>query len=317
MKTVGLRLRSCLWPLSGFLFLSTLAFGQPARSVEDDSYLNANREHVAWPTPQSVLDDLRSADDITRLAALMLMGLSDQQAHRTVWASTNDGSAKVIGQVVISPERVQLMYAAIGEDASQQAILAFELPSLQATHAAVAVQKGKRWERIAALSCWCKYDMNSDQDMLAEFLSLRPAAEAWSEQMQHYDLVVHTNGGGTGIYAQDEAHFRVFHNELRNSLQFVSRLRSNNPTGLTPTSVLLERRWFTTTAIANGVWGGILVEAKGTVVADKLPRIAWDVRALQDMHLQKVACQAYRWDEKTFHYQRSNDVIPSCQVLAK
>lgn len=317
MKTVSLSLRSCLWPLSGFLFLSTLAFGQPPESVEDDSYLAANREHVAWPTPESVLDDLRSGNDIERLAALKLMGFSDQQAHRTVFASTNDGSAKVIGQVVIFPERVQLMYAAIGEDASQQAILAFGVPSLQATHAAVAVQKGQRWERIAALSCWCKYDMNSNQDMLAEFLSLRPAAEAPSEKLQHYDLVVHTGGGGTGIYAQDEAHFRVFHNELLNSLQFVSRLRSNNPTGPSPASVLLERRWFTTTPIANGVWGGILVEAKGTFLADKFPQIEWNVRPLQDMHLQKITCRAYRWDEKSFRYDRSNEVIPACQVPAK
>jgi hypothetical protein len=99
MKTVSLSLRSCLWPLSGFLFLSTSAFGQPPKSVEDDSYLAANREHVAWPTPESVLDDLRSGNDIERLAALKLMGLSDQQAHRTVFASTNDGSAKVIGHL--------------------------------------------------------------------------------------------------------------------------------------------------------------------------------------------------------------------------
>jgi hypothetical protein len=148
MKTARLPLRSCLWSLSGFLFLSTLAFAQPPKFVDDDSYLNANREHVAWPTPESVLDDLRSADDTRRLAALKLMGLSDEQAHRTVWAPTNDAPAKIIGQVVIVPERVQLIYAAIGEDASQAAILAFEIPSLQATHAAVAVQKGQRWEPL-------------------------------------------------------------------------------------------------------------------------------------------------------------------------
>ena len=99
MKTASLRLRSCLWSLSGFLFLSILAFAQPAKSVEDDSYLNANRQHLAWPTPESVLDDLRSTDDIKRLAALRLMGMSDEQAHRTVFASTNDGSAKETGHL--------------------------------------------------------------------------------------------------------------------------------------------------------------------------------------------------------------------------
>jgi len=79
----------------------------------------------------------------------------------------------------------------------------------------------------------------------------------------------------------------------------------------------LERRWFTTAPIANGVWGGILVEAKGKFAADKVSRIEWDVRTLQDRHLQKITCHAYRWDEKSFRYERSNEVIPACQMPAK
>jgi hypothetical protein len=63
--------------------------------------------------------------------------------------------------------------------------------------------------------------MRSDQDVLDEFVSLRPAAEPARETGQHYELVVRTSGGGTGIYTQD--HYRIFHNELRNVLQFVSR----------------------------------------------------------------------------------------------
>jgi len=299
------------------LFTCSTAFAQTAKPAEDDSYAGFDREHVSWPSPESVLTDLLSANDNTRLNALKLAGLDDQQAHEAVWSSGNDGPARIIGQNVVTPDRTQLMYAALGEDASEQAILAFEVRSSQATYTAVAVQKGKGWERVAAMTCWCKYDMNPDQDMLAEFISLQPAAESPLGKPQHYELVVRSSGGGTGIYTQYEAHFRIHRDELRNVLQFVSRFRSNDPTSPKPASVLLERRWFTTAPIANGVWGGILVEAKGTFLADKFPEIEWNVRPLQDSHLQKVTCQSYRWNEKVPRYELAHDAIPMCHVPTK
>lgn len=316
MKKAGIPSGCFFCFIIGCLFACGGVYAQSPKNIEDDSYLYVHREHVTWASPESVLNDLRSPNDQTRLAALKLAGLTEEQAHRTLWSSGNDGGARVIGQAVVMPERTQLIYAAIGEDASVQAIVAFEVHSLQATYAAVAMQEGKRWVRIAAMDCWCKYDMNPDQDMLAEFISLRPAEQP-RETGQHYELVVHSSGGGTGIYTQDEAHFRVFHHELRNSLQFVSRFRSNNPTSPQPASVLLERRWFTSAWIANGVWGGILVEAKGTFLADKTPTIEWDIRQLQERHLQKVTCHAYRWNEKVSRYEPSGDPISACQLPSK
>jgi hypothetical protein len=300
----------------GFLFACGIVYAQGPKNVEDDSNLYVHREHVTWPFPEYLLNNLRSSNDQIRLDALKLAGLTDEQAHEAVWSSGHDSPAKIISQNVVTPDRTELMYAALSEGASEQAIIAFEVRSLQSTYAAVAVQKGKGWERIAAMTCWCKYDMNPDQDMLAEFVSLRPGAESPLGKPQHYELVVHSSGGGTGIYTQYEAHFRVFRNELGNSLQFVRRFRSNIPTGPTPASVLLERRWFTMAPIANGVWGGILVEAKGTFVADRFPEIEWDVLRLQDMHLQRITCVAYRWNAESFRYERSSDAVPACQAPA-
>ena len=183
--------------------------------------------------------------------------------------------------------------------------------SLQLTFAAVAVQRGKQWERVAVLSCWCKYDMNLDQDPLAEFVSLRGTSETDSKTPRHQELVVHSSGGGTGVYSQTESHFRVRQNELRTLISFVSSYRNGYPT------VTLERRWFTFAQVPDGTLRGVLVEAKGSWPPDKSPEIQWTVRGLLDRHLQKITRLTYRWNEKLFRYERSNDAIPACQVPAK
>ena len=94
--------------------------------------------------------------------------------------------------------------------------------------------------------------MGSGQDVLDEFVSLRPAAEPPREIRQHYELVVRSSGGGTGIYTEVEDHYRIFYNELRNVLQFVSRHYGSYPTGPRP-STTPETRWFTTDPMANGL----------------------------------------------------------------
>lgn len=303
--------------IAAALILCFGGFTQAPKTAEDTGYVAFDRTHTAWTSPESVLHDLQSPNDETRLRALKLSGRTDQQAHEPIWSSGNDSPAKVIGESVIKIGRTELMYAALGEDASQQAIVAFEVPSLSSTYAAIAVQKGNRWERVAATSCWCKYDTYLGQDALAEFVSLRPAAGADPTQAMHYELVVKSSGGGTGIYTQYEAHFRIYKNELRQSLVFVSGFWTGGPTGPTPHWEQLERRWFTTQPVGGSALGGVLVEAKGKFPANKSPVIQWTVRPLLDMHLQKITCRFYRWDEKTFSYERSNDVVSACQVPAK
>jgi hypothetical protein len=298
-----------------FMFLLVLvcagAFAQvPNPSLESIDNTVINREHVAWPSPESVLDDLRSSNDDTRLKALKLAGLSDEQAHKSIWSQGNDGPSKVIGQAIVTPSQTQLMYASIGDNATQQAILVLN-DSVQLTFAAVAVQTGNHWERVAVVSCWCKYDMNLDQDSLAEFASLRGTSETDPAKPKHYEFVVHSSDGGTGVYSQTETHFRVYQNELRNVISFVTRYSNGYPT------VQLERRWFTFLAVPDGTLRGVLVEAKGTVVPENSSAIQWTVRGLQDRHLQKITCSAYRWDDKTFRYEFSNEVIPACQAPSK
>lgn len=291
--------------------LGSLAFAQAAKStIESIDDTVIDREHATWPSPESVLNDLRSPNDETRLKALKLAGLDDRQALHAVWSQVNDGTSKIIGQAVATPKRVQLMYAAIGEDASQQAVIAFD-DGGQSVYAAAAARKGNGWERIAALTCWCKYDMRADQDAVAEFVSLRPALESGPPDKQvHQELVVHSSGGGSGVYRQTETHFRVYQNKLRSVISFTSAYRNGTPT------VTLERRWFTFLLLPNvpapQTLRGVLVEAQGTWGPDSAPTIQWDVRTLLDRHLHRVTCTAYRWDDEDFRYVRTNETVPAC-----
>lgn len=298
-----------------FLLLLT-AFGTTAQTAalsEDFGYAEVNQEHVQWPSPESVLRDLSSPNDETRLNALKLAGVGDRQTHTAVWSQSHVPPAKIIGEAVITPDRTQLSYAALGGDATQQAIVAFEVSSLSSTFMAVAVRRGQRWERVAALSCWCKYDRDPDQDALAEFVSLHPAPEALPAKQQHYELVVRSSGGGTGIYTQYEAHFRFYHNELRRVLQFVSGYRSSDPTAKPPW-LILEKRWFTIAPVGTSAFGGTLVEAKGTFPADKYPQIQWSVKPLMDMHLQEIHCRNYKWNQQTFRYEPLDEAVTACEV---
>jgi hypothetical protein len=61
------------------------------------------------------------------------MGLTDQQSHRAAWVSVNGGPAKIIGQAVAAPERVQPTYGTMGEDTSEAPIVGFDLRSFEAT----------------------------------------------------------------------------------------------------------------------------------------------------------------------------------------
>jgi hypothetical protein len=121
------------------------------------------------------------------------------------------------------------------------------------------------------MDCWCKYDMNPGQNTLADFVSLRSAGEPAHGTPQHYKLVIHSSVGSTGIYSQYEAQLRIYGKKLRKSIQFLSRKESSGPTGPWPSTVSLKRRWFATAPIAERVWGGILVEAKGTFAANRVP----------------------------------------------
>jgi hypothetical protein len=154
--------------------------------------------HVAWPTPETVVRDLRSEERGIRTNALKLLGLPVEQAIHF------DGV-----------DQIDLKYVALGEDSEQQAVLCVQRDSL--TYAAVVAPHGSGWERIALFECWCKYDTDN---ALGRFVQIHPTADGRNE------LVVHDSGGGTGLYEQTESHYRVRHADIRRVLSFESRRRS-------------------------------------------------------------------------------------------
>jgi hypothetical protein len=262
----------------------------------DSGYLGIRHDHLQWPTPERLVNDLRSKDDRVRLQALRLLGFAEQETHTTIWAQTSP--TKAIGEAVVTPDKIELEYAALGEDATQQAILAVQTSQKQLTFAAIAVPKPHGWERIAVFDCWCKYEMYQGQDALAESVQVRPAPQPGPRTPEHFELILRASGGGTGIYTQNEGHFRIRHGELREVISFVSRRRSCPP----PEPCKTERRWFYTTAFGN-VMGGVLVEGRGSYASANPPLVDYSLRDLEAGMLREVACSTYRWDQQSFQYE--------------
>ncbi len=264
--------------------------------AEDFGYLDVRYDHVQWPSPESLAKDLGSKNDEVRLKAFKLLGFTEQQARVTIWAQTLP--TRVIGDAVVTPDQIELEYAALGEDATQQAILAVQASQRQLTFAAVAMPGPQGWERIATFDCWCKYEMYLGQDALAESVQVRPAPAPGATTPEHFELILRASGGGTGIYTQNEGHFRVYHGELRPVMSFVSRKRSCPP----PEPCDFEKRWFYTTSFGN-VIGGVLVEGRGKYAWANLPRVDYFVRELENRTLREVTCSTYRWNEQSFRYE--------------
>jgi hypothetical protein len=259
--------------------------------AKDSGYLVIRHEHVQWPTPELLVNDLHSKDDKVRLQALRLLGFAEQETHTTIWGQTSP--TKVIGEAVVTPDQIELEYAALGEDATQQVILAVQASQKQSTFAAVAAPKPHGWERIAVFDCWCKYEM-----YLAESVQVRPTPEPSPRTPEHFELILRASGGGTGIYTQDEGHFRIRDNELRDVMSFVSRRRSCPPSE----PCKIERRWFYPTAFGN-VMGGVLVEGRGSYASANPPLVDYSLRDLEAGMLREVTCSTYRWDQQSFQYE--------------
>lgn len=264
--------------------------------AEDSGYLAVRHDHVQWPTPESLVRDLRSKDDKVRLQALHLLGFAEQETHVDIWAQTSP--SKVMGEAVVTPDQIELEYAALGEDATQQAVIAVQASQQQLTFAAVAVPKAGGWERIAVFDCWCKYEMYLGRDALAESVQVRPAPEPGPRIPEHFDLILRASGGGTGIYTQNEGHYRIRHDELRDVMSFVSRRRSCPP----PEPCKIERRWFYTTGFGN-VMGGVLVEGRGRFASTNQPEVVYSLRDLEVRAVHEVTCSTFRWDEHNFRYE--------------
>jgi hypothetical protein len=118
---------------------------KPAPSTALD-YLYVSRDRVPWPSPESLEKDLRSKDEAVRLRALRLVGFSEQQAHVAIWTQTQP--TKLVGEAVVAPDLVELQYAALGEDSTQQAILAVQASLRGCGHADPAGLGARRRVRV-------------------------------------------------------------------------------------------------------------------------------------------------------------------------
>ena len=252
--------------------------------------------------------DLRSTDAKVRLEALARLGLDDQHAHRDVWSQSSPSN--VTGTKVIAPDQVRLTYAPLGEAATMEAILAIEIDQLQEMYVVVMEPSTGGWQRVAQADCWCKYDMASASDALSSFVQLAPAPGGGLDSPHPFELVVHASGGGSGLYMQTEARFRMRGGELREMLSFTSR-RLSCP-GL---SCTLERRWFNWAVLA-GEGSGTLVEARGTFPSDTRHQLLLAERDLETRSLQRISCTSMVWDQQSFRYQRVKNSTHPCLTAA-
>ena len=224
--------------------------------------LRSRYDRATWASPESVVRDLRSADVGTRAKALRLFGYPEAEM-----------------QDVPKPDQIELRYAAIGDDATLQAIAAITVGAM--AYAAVAVPEKDRWERIGTFFCWCKYE----EDPLHEFVDVRLAGFSnrfWSE------LVLHPSGGGTGVYGKDEVHFRVHDGALRKVISFEGFLRTCPPSPCT--------------VAARSFSGNTLVESREQFEADRPPA-------------RNATCIPYEWDDKTFRYKRAGPLTKCAKPM--
>ena len=232
---------------------------------------------VAWPAPETVLADIRSPDDQKRLHALIILGVDQVQ------------QSKVVPEV----DGAMLRYVQLANPTDdQQAVLTAQIGYVY-EYVAIATKKNGSWSRIGTASCWCKYERG---DLLANFAHVEFApANADPE------LVIHSSGGGTGLYEQSELRYRLRNNKLILVAAFLSREMSC-PVGarLTPYCTL-RRRWLSDSVDPQNT--AILVEAHATVYSSspRPPITAW-IRDLDGMEFRHLTCIGFRWNEKAFRY---------------
>jgi hypothetical protein len=262
-----------------FLFAFTLdpsAGGAVPVADADLGPLTMNYNNVPWPSPESLLENLLAKDYATRDRALSLVGVP-----QTTEAASFD-----------PPQETELRYADLGVDGTQQVIIGVRRDPM--LYGAVAAQVGSRWHRIAAFFCWCKYESG---DLLAGFIHIQAGPGVGQE------LVLRASGGGTGVYSEQQSHFRYHQGELHLVFTFVSRHRDCGLTGPEPHSCEVERRWF----YANywdSVPGAVLVESRLRVFPGTDPEPEFtSLRELELTHAQKFSCKTYKWDKEKFRYE--------------
>lgn len=290
-----------------FLLLSSRA----QTKVVEIGQIDMIPAHAAWPAPEPVVRDLRSPKEDIRLQALALVGVPEQLRHQPVVPGSGTASAGV-SQEVVKPPQIELRYAALGAGNQQQAIVALQVGQ-QAYAAVINPTSDGKWERVATFNCWCKYDT---RDFLGEFVTITQAPAANGERSE---LVIRASGGGSGLYTQDEAHFRLYRGEMKAVLHLVTRHVAFH-LGIPKPYLEIDRRWFHAGFDENGqnFAGGILVEGHANLLPNAVSSFEVSpyeasIRDLESRHLGRLQCRPYEWSESKFQYVPSAASKP-CHV---
>jgi len=251
----------------------------------DLGHLVIGRDRVNWPSPESLVRNLRSQNEDRRSEAFLLLGTPTQADTKVT--DTSDIF-----------DQVQLRYGTLGADNAEHAVVAVSVGNR--LYGAVAAQTNGSWTRIANFSCWCKYESG---DLLGEFIQVKDGPVGGSE------LVLRASGGGTGIYEQTEAHFRYHRGELRLVFSFVSRRRTCDPTAPGPYACQIERRWFYPQNF-DAIPGGVLVETHLSLLPLSEAEAEGEVRELELRHSKNLSCKPYRWNEAKFVYEPFSSSTP-------
>jgi hypothetical protein len=256
--------------------------------------------NAAWPNPESVVRDLHSSNEEVRSKALSAVGVS-AALRRKLW-HRDDGTSVY---AVNAAEQVELRYAALGSDDSQQAIVAVQIGD--SAFVTVATPVGNGWKRVGQFNCWCKYDTNR---LLDEFMEVRRAPEP---NVYRFELVLRASGGGSGMSSQDEAHFRYHDGEMKPVITFMSR-RASFHLGMPKPYLEMQRRWFHTD-LGTNLGTSVLVEghadlSPGTYLEIEASTYEASVRDLESRRLGPLRCRTYKWNEETFRYEPAGNAGP-------
>ena len=126
--------------------------------------IEINREPATWRSPEAVLRDLQSSDDIILGKAL------------------DDAGVPIGGP----PDQTELRYAGIGGQRAAVLVVATNYSEL---YAAVAVPSANGWRRVAVLHCWGKAGFRKIDD----FVQLESQTGRGMELVVHMPPDVHHN----------------------------------------------------------------------------------------------------------------------------
>jgi hypothetical protein len=252
--------------------------------------------HAVWPSPESVVRDLRSSNGDVRAKALSAVGVPDA-LKEIAWPL----DSRTLQYVVRTPEQVELRYAALGSDDTQQAIVAVQIGD--SAFVTVATPVGNAWKRVGQFNCWCKYDTNR---LLDEFMEVRRAPEP---NVYRFELVLRASGGGSGISSQDEAHFRYHGGEMKPVITFMSR-RASFHLGIPKPYLEMQRRWFHTDPGNSVLVEGHADLLPGTYLEIEASTYEASVRDLESRRLGPLTCRTYKWNEKSFCYEPAGNAGP-------